>query len=184
MGSHSLHVASDRPESDWRHIEELLDELAAAAKAALPASEFYRLMLARLVPATGATGGAIWTAPRSGELRLERQMELVDIRDSRSRQQLALHQRFVENSLAAAEPRLVTATELEADAPGDAAGPGWAVFFPFRIAEQAGGVIELVARAPAPRSTAPSCCACWPPWSSWPTTFIATPNWACFASAS
>ena len=51
MSSHPFTPASTPSEIDWREVEDLLDVLSVVARAGLPPNEFYRQLLARLVPA-------------------------------------------------------------------------------------------------------------------------------------
>jgi hypothetical protein len=75
MGFHSLPVDSDPANPDWQQIEDALDHLAEAARSSPSADAFYRVLLERMVLASGASSSAVWTASRTGELRLALQID-------------------------------------------------------------------------------------------------------------
>ena len=77
MSSHSLPIDFAGSNPHWQEIEDLLDQLAELARSPGDARDFYRLLLDRIVPAIGASGGAVWTAERPAELRLEYQINLA-----------------------------------------------------------------------------------------------------------
>ncbi|MGD9723899.1 MAG: GAF domain-containing protein [Pirellulales bacterium] len=146
MASHSSPVDSDPADRPWHHIEEVLDEVAAAASTARSAAEFYRTLLDRLVPAAGVAAGAVWTAPRTGELRLEYQLELPHAERASSLAPLERRQELVEQVLAAGQPRMVPAgivPALRSQKATAAVPPGCQMLQPFRLGPQAAGVIEL-----------------------------------------
>ena len=74
MSSHPFQAAKPGAEIDWRDLEELLDELAVAARSAIAPVDFYRLLLARLAPAAGAGGASLWLPDGSNGLRLAAQV--------------------------------------------------------------------------------------------------------------
>lgn len=143
MSSHSLPVDSDPTDSRWHELEDLLDELAQEAKSAMTATEFYRLLLTRIVPAVGAAGGAIWTSAGTDQLRLEFQINLAAGHPLPSQDVLGRHQPLVEEALRAGDPRVVppAADSGAAGNPTDC----WLVFHPFQTGESP-GAIELVGR--------------------------------------
>ncbi len=139
MGSHSLPVDSDPANPDWQQIEDALDQLAELARSTRSASEFYRVLLARILPACGASGGAVWTAMRAGELRLEHQ---VDVGHALRHELLARRQQLVERTLASAEPCAAAVNEQDSS-------EGWIALHPFRSGTQPLGVVELIQCRPA-----------------------------------
>lgn len=140
MGSHSVPVDSDPANPDWQQIEDALDQLAEAARSARSSDDFYRLLLERIVPASGLSGAAVWTAPRAGELRLAQQLEV----DMAFRSvPLAQRQQLVEQVLQSGQPCVAAA--------GGEASDGWVALHPFRSGSQILGAIELVqCRAASP----------------------------------
>ena len=142
MSSHPLPVDSDPSNPDWQ-IEDLLDEIARDSKSALPAGEFYRLVLDRIVPAIGAAGGAIWTSARAGELCLEYQVNLAPAKTAASDELLASHQQLVEDVLRTGQARV--APPGSGESPGDRTD-GWLIVYPFQAALRTTGAIELVER--------------------------------------
>ncbi len=134
MGSHSLPVDSDPANPDWRQIEDALDRLAEIAKSDRSDNEFYRVLLERIVPACGVSGGAVWTSMRAGELRLEHQLDTD--RALRS-DLLARRQQLVEDVLNSGEPCTVAANEQDSS-------DGWIALHPFRCGTQVLGAVEFI----------------------------------------
>jgi hypothetical protein len=134
MGSHSLPVDSDPANPDWQQIEDALDQLAEIAKSTRTPNEFYRLLLARIVPAVGVSGGAVWTAIRAGELRREQQVEVGHALRS---ELMTRRQQLVEHVLTSGEPCVSTANEKESS-------DGWIALRPFRSGSHVLGVVELI----------------------------------------
>jgi HlyD family secretion protein len=146
MSSHSLPVDSDPADSRWRELEDLLDELAQASKSALTADAFYRQLLARIVPAVGACGGAIWSGRGTDELRLESQVNLAAGQMAPSHEVLERHQPLVEDVMRCGEPRAVPpGSAAPSDNADGASWDSWLIFHPFQSAD-APGVIELLGR--------------------------------------
>lgn len=142
MGSQFSPVDSDSTVSRWHDLEDLLDELARASKADLTAEAFYRTLLARIVPALDARGGAIWIARGSSQLRLEAQLSLTN--GSGDAAALEPHRALVEDVLRTGEPCAVDPDTVAGATGSEGVMPaGWWVFHPFAAAD-ARGVIELV----------------------------------------
>ncbi len=142
MNPHSSPVDSDRAAIDWRTIEDLLDELGLVAESATGGAEFCRLLLARLVPAAGASGGAIWSCSQAGQVRLEGHFEMAG-GGAASGEAGARHKAMLLQTLAAGESRVVGPN---AETPSGSGGQGpdrWLVLYPFTVGPQARGVIEL-----------------------------------------
>jgi multidrug efflux pump subunit AcrA (membrane-fusion protein) len=144
MGFQSLPVDSDPGHPDWRQIEELLDELAEVAKSTLSPGEFYRLTLDRMIPASGASGGAIWSSARCGELRLDYQLNLNGTPGPLESGVLVQHQSLVEQVLHSARPSIVPLARHAVEHSGAEQAAGWAVLHPFHIGPQTSGVVELI----------------------------------------
>jgi multidrug efflux pump subunit AcrA (membrane-fusion protein) len=147
MASHPLPVDSDQASMDWHEIEDLLDRIAQVSKSDASASEFYRLLLDRIVPAVGASGGAVWTCARQGELCLEYQIDLAGSPNIPGHELLGCHQPLVEDALRTGEPRI--APPHSGDSPGELANNqtnDWLILHPFHVGPQTSGVIELVQR--------------------------------------
>lgn len=142
MSFPSLPVDSDPTDSRWHELEDLLDELAQTSKSGVTAAEFYRLLLARIVPAMGAAGGAIWTSAGTDQLRLESQINLAAGHPVPGGDVLARHQPLVEDALSSGEPRVVPQGSTTTGESGPA-NDGWLVFHPFQTGDGT-GVIELV----------------------------------------
>ena len=146
MSSHSLPVDSDPTHSRWHELEDLLDELALASKSALRADAFHRQLLARIVPAVGACGGAIWSGRGTDELRLESQINLAPGQMAPGHEVLGRHQTLVEDVLRAGEPRAVPPDSAAPSSEGGgASSASWLIFHPFQTADSP-GVIELLGR--------------------------------------
>jgi multidrug efflux pump subunit AcrA (membrane-fusion protein) len=147
MGSHSLPLDSDATGASWHDIEELLDQIARIAKSTVSAAEFYRLLLDRLVPAIGASGGAIWTSSRPGELCLEYQIDLTSARPASGSDDLSCHQSLIEDVLRTAQPRMAPPRSGESvDDPHGNPTDCWLIFHPLGTGLSTSGVIELVQR--------------------------------------
>ncbi len=147
MGAHSLPVDFAGSNPNWQEIEELLDQLAELARSSGDACDFYRQLLDRIVPAIGASGGAVWTAQRPTELLLEYQIDLAGSQVPLEPSALACHRRLVEDVLHSGQPR--TAPPRSGESTSDAAtNPSdcWLVCYPFRAGPEASGAIELVQR--------------------------------------
>ncbi|REK12566.1 MAG: HlyD family efflux transporter periplasmic adaptor subunit [Planctomycetota bacterium] len=135
MDPHSFPVDSDPASFDWHAIEDRLDELATIASSNVTAEEFYRAVLERIAPAVGVTTGAIWTAAKPNQPRLDFALNL-----SGNAEQLARHQALVEAVLAGGQPRIVQPE-------GSQSGlDSCVVLHPFSAAAGTPGVIELVGR--------------------------------------
>ncbi len=149
MGSHSLGVDSGPSHPDWHEIEDVLDALSVAARSAPSEVAFYRMLLDRIVAATGVSGGAIWTAAESGQLRLEYQAGLIRSTSAAASELLASHQVLVEDTLHQEQSRSIALRE-NARSPTEAqqGETGWAFVQRFRINQHTFGVIELVQRQP------------------------------------
>ena len=146
MSSHSLPVDSDPTHARWHELEDLLDELALESKSALTADAFYRQLLARIVPAVGACGGAIWSGRGTDELRLESQVNLAAGQMAPNQEVLGRHQSLVEDVLRAGEPRTMPPDSAAPSGQGGGASSTyWLIFHPFQTAD-APGVIELLGR--------------------------------------
>jgi multidrug efflux pump subunit AcrA (membrane-fusion protein) len=147
MSSHSLPLESDATGASWHEIEELLDQIARVSKSAVSAGEFYRLLLDRLVPAIGASGGAIWTSARAGELCLEYQIDLAAAGPASGSDFLSCHQALVEDALRTAQPRVTPPHSGEtADDPRGNPTDCWLIFHPLGAGMPKSGAIELVQR--------------------------------------
>lgn len=133
MGFHSSPVDSDPANPDWQQIEDALDHLADAARSSRGADAFYRLLLERMVPASGASSAAVWTAPRAGELRLAQQLDA----GGSPKIAIARRQRLVEQVLESGEPCLANVDETAI------------ALHPFRADSQPLGVIELTHAGPS-----------------------------------
>jgi hypothetical protein len=147
MGSHSLPLDSEAADPDWRALEDVLDEIAEAAKSTLSAGDFYRFVLDRIVPAAGVSGGAIWTAANPGELCLEYQIDVADSRGATTPEVEAGRQELVEEVLSSGQPRVVPPLPVQsADSSGANRTDCWVILYPFRVSPEKPGVIELVQR--------------------------------------
>ena len=157
MGSHFFPADPETANAAWHALEDVLDDLAGVAKSTTAPEAFYRLVLERIVPAMGVSGGAVWTATRAGQLRLECQFDLTQDAPDLHAQVLARHQSMVEDALRTGQPRIEGLAPSTPDASSVAATPdGWCLLQPFSIGAEAAGVIELVERgtpAPADRAT-------------------------------
>ena len=60
----------------WEHVESSLDDIAQLAKGDLPPHEFHGEVLARLLHALAAVGGAIWRRDQAGNLHLDYQINI------------------------------------------------------------------------------------------------------------
>ncbi len=132
MGFHSSPVDSDPANPDWQQVEGALDHLADAARSTHTADAFYRLLLERMVPASGASSGAVWTAPRAGELRLVQQFDAAPA----AKVSIARRQQLVEQVLQRGEPCLANVDET------------CVALEPFRSDSRVIGAIELSHEGP------------------------------------
>jgi len=135
----------DSPGLDWQQIEEMLDQLARAAKSAASRHEFYVFLLNQVVPVFAASGGAIWTSAGGEELKLENQLNLIAGTSIAARHVLASHQAIVEGVLRTGQPRAVPPRSDAANS-GSAASPieSWIICYPFQLGARASGAIEII----------------------------------------
>lgn len=134
----------DSASLDWQQIEEMLDQLALAAKSSASRHEFYVLLLDQVVPAFAASGGAIWTSA-GGELKLENQVNLIASTSTAARHVLASHQATVEDVLRTGQPRAVPPRSDAANGES-AASPteSWIICHPFQLSVRSSGAIEII----------------------------------------
>ena len=149
MSSHVFPAQSDDATPDWRHIEDLLDEIAQFARSDVAEAEFYRALLQRFVRAIGAAGGAVWTARTPGDLRLESQVELATAHAADEPDLPAWHRTLVEAVLRAGQPRVAPPRcEPLADEASGNASDCTLIFCPFPSGLRTAGAIELIGRGP------------------------------------
>ena len=148
MSFHASPIPSGHASPEGREIEDLLDEIAQAARSTLSESDFYRMLLDRIVPAVGVCGGSLWTARRPHELRLECQLNL----EKNAGADLPVWRApLVEEVLASGEPRVVPPgiVTLSGQSGGESSDCTH-ILQPFLPGLRTPGVIELVRRGNVP----------------------------------
>jgi hypothetical protein len=127
----------------WHEIEDLLDEIEQAAKSAASPGELYRLVVNQIVPAVGASSGAVWSLGRPGELRLEYAS------DSDASGEIRDHGALIDEVSRGVEPRIFPpGGDRRSSGDQGLANPTdcWLICHPFQIGPQSRGVIELIQR--------------------------------------
>jgi hypothetical protein len=153
MSSHSSPVGSDLTRAaasgsaaqgaNLQLVEQLLDELAPLARSGIAASEFYRRLFERLLPAVGARGGAIWLRRGREAARLSFQAQRGGTAQVANRDLLARRLSAVSEMLDAQQNRVIPLA-AEGGAPQDkAAHAEWLVLQPFDAGADHHGAIEL-----------------------------------------
>lgn len=134
MSSHSSPVGSDPLSARVHQLEELLDEIAAAAKSTDSAADFYRLLVERIVPAIGAAGAAVWTSASSDQAP---RLECHAAKGPASVGDWNAHRKSAAEVLAAGQPRTISLD-----------GQRTLVFHPFSATTKPIGALELVSAGP------------------------------------
>lgn len=62
---------SDSSDDTWRELQRLLDDVTQAARSAVPAAEFFSLLVDRTLRATGARAALLWTRTADGRFQPE-----------------------------------------------------------------------------------------------------------------
>jgi hypothetical protein len=149
MSSHSSPVDSDLGRSDphgadWQAIEQLLDELAPAARSGMATGEFYRRLFERLLPAVGARGGAIWTRPSGQPARQVFRAQRSGAAQAPGREVLAHHAAAVNEMLDAKQSRVVAPARDPSTSTPETTPAEWLILHPFDAGTDRQGAIELI----------------------------------------
>jgi len=151
MSSHSSPIPLDSASPVWREIEDLLDELAQAAQSTLREPDFYRMLLDRLVPAVGACGGALWTAERPDDLRLECKVYLESAQAGGAADAQSGRASLIREVLSSRQSRVVPPGSESASGQATGNATDCTLFlFPFPAGLRKAGVIELMRQGKVP----------------------------------